>query len=88
MNAAIKAHSLGVDAPELSEALHDLSLVMVDAITILKSMRVHCHPVTFYHGVRKYFAGSLNDPLLPNGVFVAGQWEKLPGASAAQSTFT
>jgi indoleamine 2,3-dioxygenase len=74
----------------VDEGLLELSLIIRRLTTVLKRMYEKCEPGTFYHRIRRYFAGWLNDPQLEgNGLLYeldsGDVYFNLAGGSAAQT---
>ncbi|KAL6817192.1 indoleamine 2,3-dioxygenase [Trichoderma sp. SZMC 28015] len=76
----------------MSDALQDIASFIKSARTLLERMYEKCDPMTFYHRIRPFLAGSKNMGVagLPRGVFYdegdgKGQWRQLQGGSNGQS---
>lgn len=87
---AIKARDYEV----IISALEDLRACIQDVGRLLDRMYERCDPMTFYHHIRPFLAGSRNmeDAGLPRGVFYdegdgKGEWRQLRGGSNGQSSF-
>ena len=77
----------------ISDALEDLTSCIKKIGALLERMYEKCDPMTFYHRIRPYLAGSMNMEAagLPRGVFYDqshghGQWRQLRGGSNGQSS--
>lgn len=77
----------------LTAALHDLRDCIRDVSVLLDRMYERCDPMTFYHRIRPFLAGSKNMAAagLPRGVFYdegdgRGSWRELRGGSNGQSS--
>lgn len=75
------------------EALEDLRRCIQDVGALLERMYERCDPMTFYHEIRPFLAGSKNMEAagLPRGVFYdegdgKGAWRQLRGGSNGQSS--
>ncbi|KAL6816208.1 indoleamine 2,3-dioxygenase [Trichoderma camerunense] len=76
----------------ISDALQEITSFMNSAGKLLERMYEKCDPMTFYHRVRPFLAGSKNMGAagLPRGLFYdegdgKGQWRQLQGGSNGQS---
>ncbi|KAL7911873.1 indoleamine 2,3-dioxygenase [Trichoderma velutinum] len=76
----------------ISDALQDITSFIKSAGRLLERMYEKCDPMTFYHRVRPFLAGSKNmgGAGLPRGVFYdegdgKGHWRQLQGGSNGQS---
>jgi indoleamine 2,3-dioxygenase len=85
--------SLDTNLETVISALDDLRACISDISTLLGRMYERCDPMTFYHRLRPFLAGSKNmGPAgLPRGVFYdegdgKGQWRQLMGGSNGQSS--
>lgn len=86
---AIKAHDYQV----IIKALQELKSHIEDVGALLERMHERCDPMTFYHRIRPFLAGSMNMEAagLPKGVFYdegngKGEWRQLRGGSNGQSS--
>ena len=77
----------------LTAALDDLRDCICDVGVLLDRMYERCDPMTFYHRIRPFLAGSKNMAAagLPRGVFYdegdgRGSWRELRGGSNGQSS--
>ena len=74
----------------VDECLSELNLIIKRLTGVLNRMYEQCDPKVFYHEVRRYFAGWLNDPLLDGHGLVyeldsGDVYFNLAGGSAAQT---
>ncbi|KAL6800066.1 indoleamine 2,3-dioxygenase [Trichoderma sp. SZMC 28012] len=76
----------------ISDALQEIAFFINSAGKLLERMHEKCDPMTFYHRVRPFLAGSKNMGAagLPRGIFYdegegKGQWRQLQGGSNGQS---
>lgn len=76
----------------ISDALREITSFINSAGKLLERMYEKCDPMTFYHRVRPFLAGSKNMAAagLPQGLFYdegdgKGQWRQLQGGSNGQS---
>ncbi|KAM4067200.1 indoleamine 2,3-dioxygenase [Hirsutella rhossiliensis] len=81
------------DYQVIIEALDDLRRCIQDVSALLERMYERCDPMTFYHEIRPFLAGSKNMEAagLPRGVFYdegngKGVWRQLRGGSNGQSS--
>ncbi|KAL6825826.1 Indoleamine 2,3-dioxygenase [Trichoderma sp. SZMC 28015] len=86
---AIKVHDYQV----IIKALEELKSHIEEVGDLLERMHERCDPMTFYHQIRPFLAGSMNMEAagLPKGVFYdegngKGEWRKLRGGSNGQSS--
>ncbi|OTA05571.1 putative indoleamine 2,3-dioxygenase [Trichoderma parareesei] len=86
---AIKTHDYQV----IIEALEELKTHIEEVGILLERMHERCDPMTFYHQIRPFLAGTMNMEAagLPKGVFYdegdgRGEWRKLRGGSNGQSS--
>ncbi|KAL7936571.1 Indoleamine 2,3-dioxygenase [Trichoderma chlorosporum] len=86
---AIKTHDYEV----IIKALEELKTHIEEVGALLERMHERCDPMTFYHQIRPFLAGSMNMEAagLPKGVFYdegngKGEWRKLRGGSNGQSS--
>ncbi|KAL6859782.1 hypothetical protein ACO1O0_003806 [Amphichorda felina] len=77
----------------ITRALDDLRHCIRDVGALLERMYERCDPMTFYHRIRPFLAGSKNMAAagLPRGLFYdegdgQGQWRELRGGSNGQSS--
>jgi indoleamine 2,3-dioxygenase len=89
MLAALKAID-DEDSEVVIESLSFLSQSLLEIASLLERMDERCDPQVFYHRIRPFLAGSLNDHL-PKGVFYDegngnGAWRKYRGGSNGQSS--
>lgn len=87
--SAVHTHDYGV----ISSALVELKECIDSAGKILDRMYEHNDPMTFYHRIRPFLAGSqgMENAGLPRGVFYdegngKGEWRQLRGGSNGQSS--
>ncbi|KAH8174718.1 indoleamine 2,3-dioxygenase domain-containing protein [Sarocladium implicatum] len=83
----------GRDYDAVTESLVKLKECIQDVAAILDRMYERCDPMTFYHHIRPFLAGSKNMEAsgLPRGVFYdegngEGEWRQLRGGSNGQSS--
>lgn len=81
------------DYQTVTAALDDLRRCINDVGAMLERMYEKCDPMTFYHRIRPFLAGSMNMAAagLPRGVFYdegdgRGEWRHLRGGSNGQSS--
>lgn len=81
------------DYDTITDALDALRDCIRDVSKLLERMYERCDPMTFYHRIRPYLAGSKNMAAagLPRGVFYdeghgKGQWRQLAGGNNGQSS--
>ena len=77
----------------IAESLDAMRACIVELGQLLERMHERCDPMTFYHRIRPFLAGSKNAEHagLPNGVFYdegdgKGTWQQLRGGSNGQSS--
>jgi indoleamine 2,3-dioxygenase len=78
------------DSEVVIASLQFLSKSLCEIGSLLERMDERCDPQVFYHQIRPFVAGSLNDHL-PRGVFYdegdgQGSWRKYRGGSNGQSS--
>ncbi|KND91040.1 Indoleamine 2,3-dioxygenase [Tolypocladium ophioglossoides CBS 100239] len=92
MMAALEAVKT-CDYQAVTDALGELRTCIQNVSALLERMYEKCDPMTFYHRIRPFLAGSKNMDAagLPRGVFYdegdgKGEWRQLRGGSNGQSS--